>query len=59
MEPKKRGKNYLNRDDIFYIRNHLSKGIKKEVIAAAVYCDLEDVEGVERRYPNAHIQNVS
>ncbi len=54
MEPKKRGKNYLNRDDIFYIRNHLAKGISKERIAEKVYCDLEDIEQIERR-SNEHV----
>lgn len=44
------GKDYLDLDDIFYIKHHLAAGITKERIAAAVYCDLEDVEQVEKRW---------
>lgn len=48
--PRKRKTEYLNSEEIFYINRHLEKGIPKERIAKACYCDLEDVIAVEKRY---------
>ncbi len=40
---------YLDHEDIFYIRQHLAAGVAKERIAANVYCDVAHVEAVEGR----------
>lgn len=48
--PRKRNHEYLNSEEIYYIHRHLEKGIDKNVIARACYCDLEDIEAVEKRY---------
>jgi len=52
--PRKR-KDYLNSDEIRYIREHLKAGIPKERIANRCYCDLEDVDQVEKRYKKEKI----
>jgi hypothetical protein len=48
--PRKRSKDYLNSEELYYIHRHLEKGIPLERIAKACYCDIADVEEVEKRY---------
>jgi hypothetical protein len=47
--PRKRNKDYLNSEEIFYINRHLEKGISYEKIAKSCYCDIADVEAVDKR----------
>lgn len=48
-KPHDPNKDYLDIDDIYYIKHHAAKGIPFERIAANAYCDIEDVERVANR----------